>query len=270
MSTQRLLSLLFLLALAAPASWGQVPPDSVLRDFVPIGDLQLVVDGMVESDAEILRSDSAAAFLVLAPPFPSPLLLSPRQRSVESVDLMKVSRHEDGSIDLLADALLEPLGFFDLDGTEVVFQVAGKEARLREKPPLLGTRKAEELTGHNPEYRRLRDQYEPQASAIAAIDGTPTAGVEVRVFFGSWCPACKRYVPKLLRVQEALGEGGIHFEYYGLPHEIASDPEAKRFDIHGVPTGIVFRGGKEIGRISGGGWKAPEETLRDILGAGKG
>jgi len=53
-----------------------------------------------------------------------------------------------------------------------------------------------------------------------------------------------------------------------LPHEISEDVEAKRANIHGVPTGIVYIAGREIGRIEGGRWDSPETALRDLLAEG--
>jgi hypothetical protein len=32
-----------------------------------------------------------------------------------------------------------------------------------------------------------------------------------------------------------------------------------------VPTGIVYVGGKEVGRIEGGEWSKPEQALREIV-----
>jgi thiol-disulfide isomerase/thioredoxin len=272
MMKQTISSPLFLLAvlafvLATGTVAAQVPADTVLRDFVPIGDLELVLDEVVEGNAEIFRSDKAVAFLVLSPDLLSPVLLSPRRRAVETVDLMKVSRRADGAIDLLADAVLASRGQFRLDGTDVLFQVEGREARLREKLPLLGKRTAEDLTDYNPEYGRTAAAYQPGTEIIEALGGQKTP-VEVRIYFGTWCPHCGRAVPKIIKTEDELGKGMIQFAYYGLPKDLGNAPEAKALGIKGVPTGIVYQGGKEIGRITANDWKMPELALRDILGGG--
>ncbi len=253
--------------LAGGALAAQAPADTVLRDFVPIGDLELVLDDVVEGNAEIYRSEKAVAFLIVSPDFASPVLLSPRRRAVEAVDFMKVSRREDGAIDLLADAVLANRGQFRLDGADVVFEVEGRQARLREKLPLLGKRSAKDLADYNPEYGRAATAYQPGTEIIEALAGQK-APVEVRIYFGTWCPHCSRAVPKIMKMEDELGEGVIQFAYYGLPKDLGNAPEAKSLGIKGVPTGIVYQGGKEIGRITANDWKSPELALQDILRGG--
>ena len=248
----------------AALALAQVPADQVLRDFTPIGDLELVLDGRVAEGSEIFRSETAVAFLIISPDFASPVLLSPRRRSVETVDFMKVSRRSDGAIDLFADAVLASQGEFRLDGADVLFDLDGYVARLREKPPLLGKRSAEDLATYNPEYGRTAAAYQPGSEVVTEL-GASEAPVEVRIYFGTWCPHCSRAVPRVMKIESVLGDGPIEFAYYGLPKDLGNAPEAKSLDIKGVPTGIVYRDGKEIGRIMANGWKSPELTLRDIL-----
>jgi hypothetical protein len=56
----------------------------------------------------------------------------------------------------------------------------------------------------------------------------------------------------------------VQFEYFGLPRDLKA-PEAQRLKVKAVPTGIVYVNGKEVGRISGDGWKTPEATLAKIV-----
>jgi hypothetical protein len=57
----------------------------------------------------------------------------------------------------------------------------------------------------------------------------------------------------------------VRFEFYGLPTQFGNEPEAKRMGIDGVPTGVVYRGNQEIGRIAGGDWSIPELAIKKIL-----
>ena len=77
-------------------------------------------------------------------------------------------------------------------------------------------------------------------------------------------------MPPLLKVEDELKGSKIKFEYFGLPKSGLSDvPEAKRFGINSVPTGIIFINGKEAGRLTGNAWTSPETSLATILtGAG--
>ncbi|HVT18724.1 MAG TPA: thioredoxin family protein [Thermoanaerobaculia bacterium] len=247
-----------------------IPADNVLRDFHQIGDYILVVDGKEVPAAEIYQSERAgSAILVLSSAFPSPLLLSPRSNTVEAVNLMKVAKKRDGTVDLLADAVLAPQGALELSDENVLFTIAGHKAALKPKPPLLGLRRAAEVTAHNPEYLTGIKAYTSNGPAIAALK-KERQPVTVRVYYGSWCPHCRMMVPHALKIEQQLQGSKIRFEYFGLPQNFSNDPAALKAGVKGVPTGIVFVNGKETGRIRDHAWSSPESALRDILdGKGK-
>lgn len=265
--TRRRRALLPLLAtglLIAAVAAAQMPSDAVLSGFEPTSQFRFVLGDETPAGTQVYFSERAVAYLVMSPALSSPLLVSPRSRAVEKVHLMKVRKNDDGTIDLLADAVLDPLGSFRLSGQSVVFEVGGKPAKLAPKPDLLGSQAARDLLADDVEYARGAEEYQPAGAALAALRQA-TKPATVRVYFGSWCPACKRLVPRLLRVEQALAGSAIRFEYYGLPKDLASDPVSERMDVHGVPTGIVFRDGKEIGRLTQDAWNAPERSLLEIL-----
>ncbi len=258
------LSTLLLLVLTAGAAAAQgVPADAVLRDFEPTGDWLLSVDGKAAPTAQIYQSQPARAFLLMSSAFPSPVLLMAGEGTVATVHIMKVAKQSDGTIDLLADAVLEPQGRLQAVGPEVRFAVAGKAGTLEEKPPLLGLRNAAALKSYSPSYARGAQAYQPNGQQIAALkkNGKP---VKVQIFFGSWCSFCKQYVPYVLKVEEALRGSKVEFEYFGLPRDLKA-PEAQRKKVNAVPTGIVYVNGREAGRISGDGWKRPEAALARII-----
>lgn len=262
---------LLLSTLPVATAGAQVPADAVLRDFQPTGDYLLVVDGKLVAKAEIYSSQRAAAFLILASTFESPVLLSPRSGTVESVDLMKVVKKADGTIDILADATLAQLGSFRLAGEEIAFTAYGRQGRLKAKPPLVGSHPRADLVAHSPEYARGAASYSPNPRVLAELRqlGKP---VKVRVFFGSWCSTCKRYLPNALRVEEELNGSAVGFEYYGIdsPPDGWKDPELKRMGVTSVPTGVVYVGGREAGRITTpAAWAELESSLSSIVrGAG--
>ena len=259
--TALLLTLVFAGAATLPA---QVPADSLFRDFEPVGEFLFELDGEELESAEIYQSQRAAAFLVLAPELSSPLLINPRTSSVESVHLMKVAKQPDGSIDLLADATFDYLGTFRVAGTELAFDVKGRSARLKPRPALLGFQEPEALRSYKPEYDRLASSYDPSSRHLQALKAL---GSEARVliYFGTWCPTCGRLVPRVLRLSEELAGSKLDIDYYGLPHQMSDDPATDRDGIHGVPTGIVYVGGKEIARLGVQELNAPEAALVRIL-----
>ncbi|MFY9824946.1 MAG: thioredoxin family protein [Thermoanaerobaculia bacterium] len=250
--------------LAMPFAMAQgIPSDSVLRGFQPTGEYTLIVDGVPIPGAEIYQNDQIPAMLILTSALPAPVILTPRSGKAETVNLMKVSKQKDGSVDLLADAVLAPLGQFTTEGENVSFSYQGKKVRLNPRPALLGVKSNADLKGYLPDYVRNARSYTPNAAAVADLKklGTP---VTVRVFFGSWCPHCRQHVPLLLKVEDQVQNPKLRFEYYGLPRDF-KDPEAKKAGINSVPIGIVFVNGKEAGRITGEGWNSPEVLLDRIV-----
>lgn len=241
-----------------------VPADEVLKGFQPNGDLILELDGEA-TDAELYFSDRAGAFLIMGPMLSSPVLVGTRTGVVETVHLMKIMRRPDGSIDLRADASLEALGRFTIEGTEVTFDLKGQAAKLRPRPDLLGSHERQTLREYKPSYSQIADSYQTRPAALAALRQV-TGDVRVQIYFGSWCPTCGRLVPRMLRLDEDLdGTSKLSFDYYGLPRDMSSDPVAERDKIHGVPSGIVYVDGKEVARLSVQELNEPEVALQKIL-----
>ncbi len=66
-------------------------------------------------------------------------------------------------------------------------------------------------------------------------------------FWADWCPPCRRVAPELEKVaSDAAGRAIVaKVDTEALP-DLAS-----RFGIRSIPTMIVFRGGKEVDRLTG-------------------
>lgn len=250
-------------ALAAiPAGAQSTPSDAVLRNFEISGDFILLIDGQEQPKAEIYHSEPARAFLLITSEFPSPILISAATQSIDTVDLMKVAKQPSGVIDLLADAVMQPAGKYKVDGPNIEFTYSGKKLRMSPRPFLLGKHTGAELLAHNPAYVRKANAYTPDAGIMKRLKAQKEP-VRILTFFGSWCPHCSAHVPLLLKVEEGLAGSKIQFEYLGMPQGAAFGevPEAKQFKITGVPTSILFVGGKEIGRIPNSQWSNPEVAL---------
>jgi thiol-disulfide isomerase/thioredoxin len=245
-------------------------PDSYYSGFEPSGDWLLAVDGQAQPKARIFDVQRGTVILILSSEFDSPVLVQIADRSVSTVDLMKVANRSDGTIDLLADAVLERVGSFTIEGQdEAHFAVQGKQVVLKRNPWLLGPHTGEELLTHSAAYKWRANRYEPIAEAISKLRGERRK-VRVLTFFGSWCPHCKEHVPLLLKVEERLADSRIRFDYYGLPSPFGDEPQATKWGVQAVPTTIVFLDDKEIGRIPDSGWSNPETALEVILHPPKG
>lgn len=256
-------ALVAVVVLGSPLFAQGMPADSVYQGFQPNGDLMFELDGQAVEGSELFYADRAGAFLVMAPSLSSPILVGTRTGMVEKVHLMKVRKRPDGTIDLLADASLDSIGRFTIEGTEVTFELEGQTAKLKQRPPLLGFQDAAKVRSYKPEYDRRAADYQPDAAALGALAGVSNA--RVVVYFGTWCPTCGRLVPNMLRLSEELAGKGPEIRYYGLPNDMSSDPAAKREEVHGVPTGIVYIGDREVARLGVKELNSPEVALRNLL-----
>ena len=212
------------------------------------------------SPVQVPRIPDSRHWQLLAYVLPEPVRIC-----TKSIDLLKLAERPDGTIDLLADALLEPSGAIAVrDRTDAAFTVAGKPSLLRPRPWMLGAQTGPALLASNSGYQWRAKRYEPDASALRQLRGE-RRDVRVLTFFGSWCPHCKRHLPFLLKVEERLAGAKIRFDYFGLPSAIRSDPEAVKWGVEGVPTAIVFVGGAEVGRIPSSQWSNPEVAIDLVL-----
>jgi len=271
-SSARVASLALIAALAASATFlpgvapaQVVPSDAVLRNFEISGDWALAIDGKQQPRAEIYFSETARAFLLIAAEFASPILVSAPTQSLDTIDLMKVAKQLSGTIDLLADAVLQPAGKYKVDGPNIDFTYSGKKVRVSPRPFLLGKHTGAELLGYNPAYERKARVYNPDAGIMKRLKAHKEP-VRLLTFFGSWCAHCSTHVPLLLKVEQGLAGGKIQFEYLGMPKgpAFAEAPEGKQYKVTGVPTAILFSGDREIGRIPNAQWSNPEVAL-DLL-----
>lgn len=259
-----------LAALGLATLIGAAPPTAVAQGgqaiggFHAIGDYVLEVDGEAVPTARIYSAQAPPAILIVTSRFPAPVVLFPRTGSVETVQTMKMAERADGSIDLLAGSTLEGYPSFQVDGLEVAFTVGSVSARIKPKPPLLGLHHADDLREYSPDYVRREAAYQPSGPILERLRGQGKS-VRVRVFFGSWCPACAQMVPRILKVEAGLDGSRIDIEFYGLPRGFGGEPEATRYGISSVPTAIVFVDDREVGRIAGNGWRVPELTLNNLL-----
>lgn len=252
------------LALAGATPAGAQVPDPMFQDFEPVGSFTLEVGGEEVPKAEIFQSERARAILVMTSKLDGPVLVNMRSRQVESVGLMSLAKRKDGSIDILADAAIQPTGTFSVQGNGITFSYGGKSVALNPRESLTGAQSADALVEYDPAYARGAETYEPNSTLVAELEKR-SEPIRVQVFFNSKCGVCKDMVPRIIKLDRILDASNIEFDYYGVPDSYSGDEEMERKDVTGVPTGVVYVNGKEVGRIVGGQWRIPELAIKNLL-----
>ncbi len=232
------------------------------------GHLQLTVGDTVDPGARIYRTEGGVPrVLVESDRLPGPVLVLAGEKKARLLPGDAVGPVEGDPDARAVDAGAAPIEETSIAVSrgKVRFTIGGTALVLGPGEPLLGEQPPEALLERIPEYRRNAARYRPSKGDLALLRRVH-GQVEVLVLFGTWCPHCERFVPRLIRVVEELGEvPGLAFRFVGLPGEIERDPLAREYGIEGVPTAIVLRDGKQVGRIYGAAWEHPEAALTTIL-----
>jgi thiol-disulfide isomerase/thioredoxin len=116
-----------------------------------------------------------------------------------------------------------------------------------------------------PEHHLFKTTYDTVRIGEDYVDMIARAdsGVDVIVFFGTWCPDSRREVPRFLKVADMAHMLTDHIKLYGLDRSKKSaDGLTDQYGVERVPTFIFLKGGDEIGRIT----EFPETTIEgDML-----
>ncbi|WP_336664319.1 thioredoxin family protein [Elizabethkingia meningoseptica] len=100
--------------------------------------------------------------------------------------------------------------------------------------------------------------------SVKKLEKENLSAYEIVIYLGSWCPDSHREFPRFIKILRELKYPEKQLQIYALdrekkgPHE-----EEKLYNVTHVPTFIVKKDGKEIGRIT----EAPESGFleKDLL-----
>jgi hypothetical protein len=93
------------------------------------------------------------------------------------------------------------------------------------------------------------ETYEPSASAVSSIKGD-NKDTNITIALGTWCPDSRNYVPKLFKALRAAGNNHLKVNIIGIDNQFHEPIDTiQKLNLVNVPTVIVERDGREIGRI---------------------
>jgi thioredoxin 1 len=76
-------------------------------------------------------------------------------------------------------------------------------------------------------------------------------------FFATWCPHCQRMMPRMEELRQRT-TGRLKVVQLDIDSPANREP-IERFAVEGVPTFILFKGGRQVWRDSG------ELTVEDLV-----
>jgi thiol-disulfide isomerase/thioredoxin len=115
-------------------------------------------------------------------------------------------------------------------------------------------------------YKSSAGYYKPDTATLSAFERSKNK-VQFVLFGGTWCEDTQFILPKFFKLQEMSGVSDSAITFFGVNRakkSLASIADA--FNVINVPTIIVMKEGKEIGRVveygTTGKW---DKELADIL-----
>lgn len=138
-----------------------------------------------------------------------------------------------------------------------------------QSPILLGqcTRDSLQQAPHREWFQKNYDEYAPDVSAIESLKNIIRKGFEVEIFFGTWCGDTRRELPRFIKILDLAGWDQSRVRYIAVDSALPAykqspGGETLNKGIYRVPTFIIMKNGKEIGRIV----EHPVESLEaDLL-----
>jgi hypothetical protein len=128
------------------------------------------------------------------------------------------------------------------------------------------TREALEKDTLEPWFSEEYSDYKVNEEVLATISDQMMQGLSVKIVLGTWCPDSQREVPRFFKIMDTLGvqESDISMICVDT-HKMAPSTQVDTLNIGRVPAFIIYREGKELGRIIESPKISLEEDLRNIL-----
>ncbi len=143
---------------------------------------------------------------------------------------------------------------------------SGVEAAASEDPLLLGPVTRQQIEATMPEWVANTVEAAPDSAAAESLVAA-LPGAEVTVYFGTWCSDSGRELPRLWRALDDLGVlDPPEIRYIGVDRQkTAPAGVEKDANLLLVPTFVVHRGGREVGRVVESAPHGIERDLDDLL-----
>jgi|TARA_R100000005_G_C4982643_1_gene191958 thiol-disulfide isomerase/thioredoxin len=150
-----------------------------------------------------------------------------------------------------------------------LFVVIPVEKIHAQSSDILGPVTKEQILANDRIYEIYINRYKPDSASVDYLSAFPDS-VTLMVFMGSWCRESKKYIPGLMKTLELADSERITAEYLGVDQQ-KKIPQIllKEFEIKYIPTIVVLKGNKELGRIVEKPHQLIETDLIQILDFGK-
>lgn len=135
-----------------------------------------------------------------------------------------------------------------------------------DEPVLVGYVTREQVEAAVPDWVQAEVEAAPDPAAVqalVALTATGKPGADVTVYLGTWCGDSRRELARLWRVMDESGVTPFAIEYIGVDRDKKEPADLiAGTGLLYVPTFVVWRDGREVGRIVE---QSPNGIERDLL-----
>jgi hypothetical protein len=233
----------FATALAQTGSPASIKWSDSIRD--------VYIDGELDRAAQVLFSDAPRRIALISPRLDLAVILDTTEHTV-STSLKEFFRFAPDHASAATDPVFpqQAVGrYTNPDSSTYIFSIDGRPVLFRPHRGATGEMSEQQLWETVPVWRSMMEGYQPDAEAVSALKAG-SADTEITVALGTWCGDSRNYVPKLMKALKAAGNDRLKVKIIGIDsqfHTPVATIQKRR--LVNVPTVIVERSGREIGRI---------------------
>ncbi len=123
----------------------------------------------------------------------------------------------------------------------------------------------EAFLSENSQYRDIVESCQPDSGVLEGLKDK-IVGLNVKVFFGDWCPDCRAHMPTFLAAILELGVDDFELEFIEMSRQMSDGlNKAAQHNVMAIPSFIFFKDGVEIGRIIERPKESMEKDMAEIL-----
>ncbi len=140
----------------------------------------------------------------------------------------------------------------DEDTNEVVKKEQGKRLEINAKNidgMLVGVANKESFLSdatYKVWFQEKYDNYNPNSETLKELKNA-LKGVEIRAYMGTWCRDSRREVPKFYKIMDEIGFAD--FDMICVNRAKKANGLKEGYNVNYVPTFVLFKNGKEVGRF---------------------
>src|SRR5262249_34773006 len=207
------------------------------------------IDNELDRTAQFLVSDNPSRAAIICSKLNKAIVLDIDSHTVNIIPKDKFKFSADRA-EATSDGAYEKAGKFTrIDGPVYSFAIDGKPVLIRPHTGETGVMNQTKLWEIVPVWKALMDNYKPDPSTVEALKSVDK-DTDVTLLFGTWCGDSRHYIPQVMRALTEAGNNKLHLKLIGIDNQFRQPSDTVQpLHLTNVPTIIVERGGKEIGRI---------------------